>query len=62
MLKMSEEMKKCSKMLHLMKKHTSAYPFLTPVDPIGLKIPDYLEIVKEPIDLSTIENNLRNNM
>lgn len=34
-----------------MKKHPNAYPFLAPVDPVALKIPDYFDIVKEPIDL-----------
>jgi len=29
----------------------SAGPFLAPVDPIALECPDYLDIVKEPIDL-----------
>jgi hypothetical protein len=31
------------------------------VDPIALGIPHYTEIVKEPMDLSTVENNLRTN-
>ena len=30
----------------------------TPVDPNGLGIPDYFEIIKKPMDMSTIKNNL----
>lgn len=33
-------------------------PFRQPVDPTVLGIPDYFEIVKKPMDLSTIKNNL----
>lgn len=35
-----------------------AKPFLKPVDTVGLNIPDYLEIVKKPMDLGTIKKNL----
>jgi len=35
-----------------------AMPFRVPVDPEQLKIPDYFEIIKKPIDLSTIHNKL----
>ncbi len=35
-----------------------SHPFRVPVDPIGLGIPDYFDIIKKPMDLSTIKNNL----
>ena len=35
-----------------------AIPFRTPVDPATLNIPDYFEIVKKPMDMSTIKRNL----
>ncbi|KAJ2632258.1 transcription initiation at TATA-containing promoter protein, partial [Coemansia sp. RSA 1287] len=35
-----------------------AYPFLEPVDPIGMNCPDYFSVVKEPMDLLTIKNRL----
>lgn len=38
--------------------HESAGPFLERVDPVALKIPDYPEIVKEPMDLGTIRRKL----
>lgn len=55
-------MKKCLKVLIALKKHQLAYPFLKPVDPIALHVPDYFDIVKEPMDLSTVEKNLRNGL
>jgi bromodomain-containing factor 1 len=41
-----------------MKKHRLAGPFLKPVDDVALNIPDYYYIIKEPMDLQTINNNL----
>ena len=37
-----------------------AYPFYHPVDPVALNIPDYYKVIKEPMDLSTIDNKVRN--
>jgi len=45
-----------------LKKHPWIGPFLQPVDPIYLGIPDYYKIIQNPIDLSTIEKKLRNNL
>lgn len=41
-----------------LKKHRSAGPFLVPVDPVALRIPDYTAVIKQPMDLSTIEHRL----
>ncbi|CAB3386144.1 Hypothetical predicted protein [Cloeon dipterum] len=38
-----------------------AGPFLEPVDPVLLKIPDYFQIIKKPMDLSTIKQQLKDN-
>ncbi|KAA3680711.1 E1A/CREB-binding protein [Paragonimus westermani] len=35
-----------------------AEPFRAPVDPVILNIPDYFKVIKEPMDLTTIRNNL----
>ena len=36
--------------------------FTAPVDPVALNIPNYLEIIKEPMDLGTIENRMNVNV
>lgn len=38
----------------------SAYPFLRPVDPVSLNLPDYLNVITQPMDLGTVEQNLVN--
>ncbi|CAG0896189.1 unnamed protein product [Cyprideis torosa] len=38
--------------------HPESGPFRQPVDPVALAIPDYFNIVKNPIDLSTIRRKL----
>lgn len=50
---------KCYELLQNVKKHSLAGPFLQPVDPVALNLPDYLEVILDPIDLSTIERNLK---
>lgn len=41
------------------KRSADAKPFLVPVDPIALNIPSYPNVVKNPMDLKTMEENLR---
>ncbi|KAI5180789.1 hypothetical protein NEOKW01_1073 [Nematocida sp. AWRm80] len=48
----------CKELLLKLKKSTHAVPFLYPVDPLRLNIPDYHEKIKHPMDLSTISKNL----
>lgn len=47
------------KVLERAKAHPYAFWFLDPVDPVALNIPTYPEIIKEPMDLSTLEGRLR---
>jgi len=49
---------KCVSIVKMLKKHEDAWPFLEPVDPIKLGLPDYLTIIKHPMDLLTIEQYL----
>lgn len=46
----------CQNVLELLKKHQSSWPFREPVSKDD--VPDYEEIVKDPIDLKTIETTL----
>ena len=50
--------KLCLKLIRRLKKEKNAGPFLHPVDPVALNIPDYLTIIKHPMDLTTVENKL----
>lgn len=45
-----EPLRKCFKILEVIKRSPNAWPFLLPVDPVKLKIPDYFDIIKEPMD------------
>ncbi|KAI9366679.1 Bromodomain-containing protein [Pilaira anomala] len=57
------ELKYCVQTLRELKKpkyRQQMYPFLSPVDPIALNLPDYTTIIQHPMDLSTIETKLLN--
>jgi bromodomain-containing factor 1 len=58
-----DHMKFCHATFREMTKQSNqafAWPFMTPVDPIALGIPDYFEVVKTPMDLSTVKQKLDN--
>lgn len=48
----------CTFILNQLKKHKSAYPFVLPVDPKRDQVLNYFDIIKEPMDLATVETNL----
>eukprot|EP01124_Arcella_intermedia_P007856 TRINITY_DN14870_c0_g1_i2.p1 TRINITY_DN14870_c0_g1~~TRINITY_DN14870_c0_g1_i2.p1 ORF type:complete len:127 (-),score=44.61 TRINITY_DN14870_c0_g1_i2:305-685(-) len=50
----------CKKILKNLLQMKESWPFMEPVDPIALKIPNYLEIIKKPMDLSTVNEKLDN--
>uniref|UniRef100_A0ACD5ZZT7 Uncharacterized protein n=1 Tax=Avena sativa TaxID=4498 RepID=A0ACD5ZZT7_AVESA len=54
--------KKCQELLKNLMKHRSAGPFVIPVDPVKLCIPDYFDIVKHPMDLGTVQKKLNAGM
>ncbi|KAK9370793.1 Bromodomain-containing protein [Lipomyces kononenkoae] len=45
-------------MIRSLKRLKDAYPFLVPVDPVKLNVPDYFKIIAVPMDLSTMEKKL----
>lgn len=48
----------CAKILDALMAHQFAYPFLVPVDPVALNIPDYPRVIKRPMDLGTVKHKL----
>ena len=42
-------------------KHNQAWIFYEPVNPDALHIPDYFDIIKNPMDLGTIKQKLSSN-
>jgi uncharacterized protein (UPF0335 family) len=56
--RLSIPMQKCSDVLKELSKQLQAAYFREPVDYVKLCIPDYATIVKQPMDFTTIQNNL----
>jgi len=55
----NEGVKKCLECLRKLKRLSSAGPFLEPVDVEGLGLTDYYDIIKEPMDIRTVEEKLK---
>ncbi|KAM0683356.1 transcription initiation at TATA-containing promoter protein [Mitosporidium daphniae] len=53
-----EQLKYCMQIMKTLKRHRDSFPFNQPVDPIALQIPDYLDVIKQPMDFGTITNKL----
>lgn len=53
-----EQLRYCATVLKGLKRHPQSAPFQVPVDPVALNIPDYFNVVKTPMDLSTISKKL----
>ncbi len=49
-----------SKILQKLKIARCSWPFRLPVDPISQGVPNYLQIIKQPMDLQTIERKFKN--
>ncbi|XP_028909711.1 bromodomain-containing protein 2 isoform X3 [Ornithorhynchus anatinus] len=61
--KLSEQLKHCNAILKelLSKKHAAyAWPFYKPVDASALGLHDYHDIIKHPMDLSTVKRKMEN--
>jgi hypothetical protein len=55
---LSDPLQQCFKILELVVSHQYSWPFLQPVDPTALNLPDYFTIIKNPMDLSTARSKL----
>jgi hypothetical protein len=49
----------CLKVLQEIKNRPEAFYFKEPVDPVALGIVDYFKIIKQPMDLDTVQKNLK---
>jgi hypothetical protein len=58
---LSEPMQECLELLHFFQNHKDAEPFLVPVDWKLYGLFDYPEVIKHPMDLSTVESKLLSN-
>eukprot|EP00934_Nitzschia_sp_Nitz4_P001004 Nitzschia sp. Nitz4//scaffold34_size148208//129444//134234//NITZ4_002995-RA/size148208-processed-gene-0.55-mRNA-1//-1//CDS//3329548840//1004//frame0 len=56
----SDAYQQCEAVLTYLKRQNKAGPFMHPVDPVALNIPTYPQIVKNPMDISTITDKLAN--
>lgn len=45
--------------MHKQKHYNYVMPFYYPVDPVALNIPSYHEVVRKPMDLSTVQSKLK---
>ena len=48
----------CEEILELVSSHAKAGPFMAPVDPEALDIPTYFDVIKQPMDLGTMQKKL----
>ncbi|KAJ8599721.1 hypothetical protein CTAYLR_004762 [Chrysophaeum taylorii] len=53
----AEERQAMSALLEKTKRHEASWPFLEPVDVVD--VPDYLDVISDPIDLKTIHDHLK---
>eukprot|EP01103_Thecamoeba_quadrilineata_P010644 TRINITY_DN2352_c0_g1_i1.p1 TRINITY_DN2352_c0_g1~~TRINITY_DN2352_c0_g1_i1.p1 ORF type:complete len:307 (-),score=65.07 TRINITY_DN2352_c0_g1_i1:97-894(-) len=53
-----KDLKFCKSLIKTLISHKCGWPFADPVDPIKLNIPDYFEIIKNPMDFGTISKRL----
>ncbi|OAY71648.1 transcription factor GTE6-like isoform X2 [Ananas comosus] len=56
--RMQELMRQFGTILRQITNHKWAWPFMDPVDVKGLKLHDYYEIIKKPMDFHTIQNQM----
>jgi len=50
----------CLEVLKILQGHQHGWVFNSPVDPIELGLPDYFEVIKQPMDLGSIRKKLEN--
>ena len=56
----SPAFRECQAIVSWLRRQSKALPFIEPVDPVALNIPNYFETIKNPMDISTIDEKLEN--
>ena len=51
--------RRCRDVLSALTRRDPAGTFARPVDPVAMDLPDYLQVVREPMDLGTVKQRLR---
>jgi len=54
----SPAFKECRAIAQYIQRHPKGMPFMEPVDPIALGIPEYFKVVKKPMDITTLLHKL----
>lgn len=49
----------CARCLEKLQNHPLAFAFLEKVDPVRDHVPDYFDVIEEPMDLGTVEERLK---
>lgn len=57
--RLAEIMKSCGALMKRLLAHKWAWVFDKPVDVVKLKLPDYFQVIKQPMDLGTVDNKLK---
>ena len=52
---LTDEMEQCRQILKMLQARPDAEPFLVAVDWKALDLPDYPDVIKNPMDLGTVE-------
>ena len=55
---LSPSLESCKSVLNAIFRHKFSFPFNVPVDPVALNIPDYFNVIKNPMDFGTVKEKL----
>jgi len=56
--KLSDLFQKCYSIISTIKSHPWSWPFIEPVDPVVLNLPDYFIVITKPMDLGTVSKKI----
>lgn len=56
----TDAFRECQNIVKYLQRQSKIGPFLEPVDPVVLNIPNYFSVIKSPMDVSTLSEKLEN--